>query len=209
MSAHPTRRPSLAERRKAETRLDIARTAARLFAEHGTADVTAEQIAAEAGIGLRTFYRYSRTKEEAVEPLLATGAQRWLGVVASGPHRLPTLAELEQAIQAALTFEGAPEDLETTRGLIHAMSDDPALRAIWHRINMESERDLYRVLTDLAGPDPDPLRLRQIATATAGAIRIAVEQWASGDGPTAGAGSPADLAIRCLRAFANGIGAES
>ncbi|MFI1913262.1 TetR/AcrR family transcriptional regulator [Nocardia sp. NPDC020380] len=202
MSAQPPRRPSLAERRKAETRLDIARTAARLFAEHGTADVTAEQIAAEAGIGLRTFYRYSRTKEEAVEPLLATGAQRWLEVVASGPHRLPMLPELEQAIRAALTFDGAPEDLETTRGLIRAMDDDPALRTIWHRINMESERDLYRVLADLVGPTADLLQLRLIAAAAAGAIRIAVEQWASGSGPTSGTGSPVDLALHALRILA-------
>ncbi|WP_405491414.1 TetR/AcrR family transcriptional regulator [Nocardia sp. NBC_00511] len=203
---NPIRRPTLAERRKAETRLEIARIAARLFAEHGTSDVTAEQIAAEAGIGLRTFYRYARTKEESVEPMLATGAQRWLEAVAAGPHRLPTLAELEAAVETALTFGSAPEDLETTRGLIHAMDTDPALRTIWHRINMESERDLLAVLTARAGASSDPLQLRLIAAAAAGAIRIAVEEWATGNGPTVGPGSPADLAAYSLRALCAGIG---
>ncbi|MFE2960299.1 TetR/AcrR family transcriptional regulator [Nocardia tengchongensis] len=207
MSAHPILRPTLAERRKQETRMDIARTAARLFAEYGTAAVTAEQIASESGVALRTFYRYARTKEEAVEPLLATGAQRWLELVSAGPHRLPTLPELEAAIQTSLTFDGALEDLETTRGLIHAMDDDPALRALWHRINLEGERDLFRVLTDLGGPTADPLQLRLLAAAAAGAIRIAVEQWASENSPATGPGSPADLAVRSLRALAGGIGA--
>ncbi|MFE3799785.1 TetR/AcrR family transcriptional regulator [Nocardia tengchongensis] len=206
MSAHPILRPTLAERRKQETRMDIARTAARLFAEYGTAAVTAEQIASESGVALRTFYRYARTKEEAVEPLLATGAQRWLELVAAGPHRLPTLPELEAAIQTSLTFDGALEDLETTRGLIHAMDDDPALRTLWHRINLEGERDLFRVLTDLGGPTADPLQLRLLAAAAAGAIRIAVEQWASADASPTGEGSPADLAVRSLRALAGGIG---
>ncbi|MGW4534298.1 TetR/AcrR family transcriptional regulator [Nocardia sp. NPDC004340] len=206
MSAHPILRPTLAERRKQETRMDIARTAARLFAEYGTAAVTAEQIASESGVALRTFYRYARTKEEAVEPLLATGAQRWLEIVAAGPRRLPTVLELQEAIQTSLTFEGAPEDLETTRGLIRAMADDPVLRTVWHRINMEAERDLLALLTDLAGPAEDLLQRRLLAAATAGAIRIAVEQWASGDGPPSGDGSPADLAVRSLRALADGIG---
>ncbi|MFE2999147.1 TetR/AcrR family transcriptional regulator [Nocardia sp. NPDC059246] len=207
MSAQPAPpRPTLAERRKQETRMDIARTAARLFAAHGTSEVTADQIAAESGVALRTFYRYSRTKEEAVEPMLAAGAQRWLEIVASGPRRLPTLVELEAAARSSLTFEGAPEDLEITRGLIHAMDDDPALRTVWHRINLEAERELLRVLADLADGSADPLHLRLLAAAAAGAIRIAIEQWVSDNGPTSGDGSPAALAVRALHVLATGIG---
>lgn len=205
MSA-PKLRPTLAERRKAETRLDIARTAARLFAERGTADVTAEQIAAEAGIGLRTFYRYSRTKEEAVEPMLAAGAQRWLKAVAACPPHLPTLSELEEVAVAALSLEADADELEITRGLLRAMGDDPALRTVWHRINLEAEHALQMILANLAGPGIDPLRLRLLAAAAAGSIRIAVEQWASSDVGVIGEGSPADLAVRGLRAFARGIG---
>ncbi|MET9488191.1 helix-turn-helix domain-containing protein [Nocardia sp. NPDC006630] len=200
MPAPAPQRPTLAERRKAETRLDIARTAARLFAEHGTADVTAEQIAEASGIALRTFYRYSRTKEDAVEPMLTTGAQRWFEAIASGPRRLPTLADLEAAAVQSLTIDGG-EDFDLTRGLLQAMETDPALRAVWHRINMEGERELRRVLTDLANTAADPLRLRLLAAAAAGAIRIALEQWAAGDGREA----PALLVIQCIRALGAGL----
>ncbi|MFE3060076.1 TetR/AcrR family transcriptional regulator [Nocardia sp. NPDC059239] len=200
MSAQPAPpRPTLAERRKQETRMDIARTAARLFAAHGTSEVTADQIAAESGVALRTFYRYSRTKEEAVEPMLAAGAQRWLADIAAGPHRLPSPQEFEAAAVRSLTLGDSPEDLEITRGLLQAMETDPALRAIWHRINLESERDLNAILLKLAGPQSDPFQLRLTAAAAAGAIRVALELWAVENGPAEGQGSPADLVVRCMR----------
>ncbi|MFE3262498.1 TetR/AcrR family transcriptional regulator [Nocardia sp. NPDC059229] len=200
MSAQPAPpRPTLAERRKQETRMDIARTAARLFAEHGTSEVTADQIAAESGVALRTFYRYSRTKEEAVEPMLAAGAQRWLADIAAGPHRLPTPQEFEAAAVRSLTLGDSLEDLEITRGLLQAMETDPALRAIWHRINLEAERDLHRVLMELAGPQADPVQVRLAAAAAAGAIRVALELWAARNSSVDGASSPADLVVQCMR----------
>lgn len=202
MSAQPTPpRPTLAERRKQETRMDIARTAARLFAEHGTSEVTADQIAAESGVALRTFYRYSRTKEEAVEPMLAAGAQRWLADIAAGPHRLPTPEEFEAAAVRSLTLGDSLEDLEITRGLLRAMETDPALRAIWHRINMESERDLYSILRKLAGPQVDSISIRVSAAAAAGAVRIGLELWAAGVLTTDGQDSPAALVVVCMRSF--------
>ncbi|GAB2548042.1 TetR/AcrR family transcriptional regulator [Nocardia heshunensis] len=194
----PARRPSLAERRKTETRMEIARTAARLFATHGTAAVTAEQIAAESGVALRTFYRYCGTKEEAVEPMLAAGAQRWLVDIATGPPRLPTLPEFESAAVASMAPVDGHDDLETTRGLLRAMDTDPRLRAVWQRINLDAERELYRILTELTGPQGDPFHNRLTAAAAAGAIRVALELWAQDDTAERNA-SPADLVVRCMR----------
>ncbi|NUO41913.1 MAG: TetR family transcriptional regulator, partial [Streptomyces sp.] len=61
----------MTERRKAETRMDIARAAAGLFVQRGLRATRAEDIAQAAGIAPRTFYRYFATKEEAVAPLYA------------------------------------------------------------------------------------------------------------------------------------------
>lgn len=199
----PEPRLTLAERRRAETRLDIARTAARLFAEHGTAEVTAERIAEAAGIGLRTFYRYTRTKEDAVEPMLTTGAQHWFEAITGGPRRLPTLSELEAAAVRSLALADGT-DFELTRGLLRAMEDDPALRDVWHRINMDGERELRRVLTELAGPDTDSLRVRLLAAAAAGAMRLAFEEWATLDEPT-DTQTPAALVVRCMHALGTGL----
>ncbi len=199
--AGPAARPSLAQRRKEQTRLEIARTAARLFAEHGTAAVTAEQIADESGVGLRTFYRYCRTKEDAVEPMLSTGASRWLDTLAAGPRRLPTPAEFEIAAVHAMTHDDDDgRELHSTRGLLRAMTADPALRAVWHRVNLNGEQALLDVLTDLA-PETDSLRRRLTAAAAAGAIRVALEEWAAGDTPD----SPVDLVVRSMRQLTSGI----
>ncbi|WP_067670697.1 TetR/AcrR family transcriptional regulator [Nocardia miyunensis] len=201
----PASRQSLSERRKAQTRFEIARTAARLFAAQGTATVTAEQIAAESGVGLRTFYRYCRTKEDAVEPLLSTGASRWLDSLAAGPARLPTPAEFAAAAARALTPRDDGTEMDVMRGLLRAMEQDPAMRAVWHRVNLTGEQSLLTVLTGLS-PETDTLRLRLTAVAAAGAIRVALEQWATGDAPATGPGSPADLVTGCMYKLTAGLG---
>lgn len=67
-SPTPASSPSLTERRKAATRMEIARAAAGLFVKRGLKATRAEDIAQAAGIAPRTFYRYFATKEEAVAP---------------------------------------------------------------------------------------------------------------------------------------------
>lgn len=55
---------SLRELRKARTRSDLAAAALDLFAQQGFATVTMADIAAAAGVGERTLYRYFSDKEE-------------------------------------------------------------------------------------------------------------------------------------------------
>ncbi len=67
---------------------EIARAAARLFVGQGLQATRAEDIARAAGIAPRTFYRYFATKEEAVAPLYALGAERWAQAVREAPAEL-------------------------------------------------------------------------------------------------------------------------
>ncbi|MER7200972.1 TetR family transcriptional regulator [Streptomyces sp. CB01635] len=200
--------PSLTERRKAATQLDIARAAAGLFAEHGPDGTTAEDIAQRAGVALRTFYRYFRGKQDAVGPLLAAGGDAWRALLEDAEPGTDLRVTLETAVTATLSAPGdhGPEQLETTRGLLRAAQDDAALRAVWYRVNQESEERLVPVLTRLAGEEADPLDVRLAAAAATDAIRIALEAWAATDAPATGAtGSPAVLALRCLRELTGGI----
>ncbi|MFE0647611.1 TetR/AcrR family transcriptional regulator [Streptomyces sp. NPDC059534] len=201
--------PSLTERRKAATQLDIARAAAELFTAHGPDGTTAEDIAQRAGVALRTFYRYFRSKQDAVAPLLAGGADRWREqLTAAGPATGTGLAQvLERSVAASLTpeDEAAAEGLRWTRGLLRAAAEDPALRAVWYRVNQESEERLREVLAGLAGPAADPLEIRLAAAAATDAIRIALESWAETDAPARGEGAPAGLAVHCLRELMGGM----
>ncbi|WP_406057776.1 TetR/AcrR family transcriptional regulator [Streptomyces sp. NBC_01077] len=204
----PTR--TLTERRKAATQLDIARAAAELFTEHGPDGTTAEDIALRAGVALRTFYRYFRSKQDAVAPLLAGGGDRWRELLAATAATEPGAGlpeALERSIATSLTpgDAAAEEGLRWTRGLLRAAAEDPALRAVWYRVNQESEERLREVVAGLAGPGADPLEVRLAAAAATDAIRIALESWAETDAPVRGAGAPAELAVRCLRELMGGM----
>ncbi|MEV8108698.1 TetR family transcriptional regulator, partial [Streptomyces sp. NPDC088135] len=84
-------------------------------------------------------------------------------------------------------------------------AQDPALRAVWYRVNQDSEERLLPVLARLAGDGADPLEVRLAAAAATDAVRVALEAWAATDAPTAGPGSPADLAVRCLHHLMGGM----
>lgn len=195
---------NLTARRKSATQLEIARVAAALFAERGSEDTTAEAIATCAGVSLRTFYRYFRTKQDSVAPLLAFGARRWQDLLAAMPRDMPLADALEQAAERAVTVGGAQdaESFEWTRGLLRAAAGDPALRAVWTRVNQESEDELVALLAERAGCEEGELRIRLAAAAATTAIRVAVESWARSDDP---AESVADLTVRCMRRLAGGL----
>jgi AcrR family transcriptional regulator len=203
----PPAQPSLTERRKAATQLDIARAAAELFAEHGPDGTTAEAIATRAGVALRTFYRYFRNKQDAVAPLLSAGGDQWRELLAAAEPGTGVLTALERAVAQSLAAPDAHavEQLGWTRGLLRAAEQDAALRAVWYRVNQESEERLTPVLGTLAGDDADPLEVRLAAAAATAAIRTALEAWARTDAGTEGPGSPAELAARCLRELTGGM----
>ncbi|WP_326723627.1 TetR/AcrR family transcriptional regulator [Streptomyces sp. NBC_00243] len=210
MSSQPSPAPparSLTERRKAATQLDIARAAAELFMEYGPDGTTAEDIARRAGVALRTFYRYFRNKQDAVGPLLSAGGDHWRDLLAATEPGTALPEALEKAIREALSSpdEHAAEGLNLTRALLRAAVDDPALRAVWYRVNQDSEEKLIPVVTRLAGIGADPLEARLAAAVATDAIRVALEAWAETDADVRGPGSPAELAVLCLRQLMGGM----
>ncbi|MEV5659773.1 TetR/AcrR family transcriptional regulator [Streptomyces flaveolus] len=200
---------SLTERRKAETRMDIARAAARLFVHQGLRATRAEDIAHAAGIAPRTFYRYFATKEEAVAPLYALGAERWIEAVRDAPAELSPPQALEHAARHTLT-PGAGVSVaswEGARTLIRLAETSPALRKVWADVCHLTERALGEALAErvaaarcegddnvaeapVAGP-----RLRFAAATAGAAVRVAVEYWAAS---AEEAGRALDLALENL-----------
>lgn len=217
MSVPPAGAVSLIERRKAETRMEIARAAARLFVRQGLRATRAEDIARAAGIAPRTFYRYFATKEEAVAPLYALGAERWTQAVREAPAELSPPEALEHAVRHTLT-PGAgvsATSWEWARALIRLAETSPALRKVWADVCHTAERGLAEVLAARTAQGNDNVAARlaaspdlHFAAAVAGtAVRVAAEHWASAaEGLPAGEGrSPLESALRnleVLRAFA-------
>ncbi|MER7573237.1 TetR family transcriptional regulator [Streptomyces sp. NPDC126514] len=197
---------SLTERRKAETRMQIARAAAALFVRQGLRATRAEDIAQSAGIAPRTFYRYFATKEEAVAPLYAAGAERWAQAVRLAPAELSVPEALEHAVRHTLTpgVGVSASSWEWVRTLIRLADASPALGKVWAEVCHASERTLAEALGERLGSDGvdnvagPPTELRFAAAVAAAAVRVAVESWAAGEARPGGAEGPGALALRHL-----------
>lgn len=161
--------PSLVERRKAATRMEIARAAAGLFMRNGLRATRAEDIARAAGIAPRTFYRYFAAKEESLGPLFAAGAQRWAEAVRDAPAGLPVPEALRHAVVSTLTpgVGVRYESLDWVRSLLRLAEANPALLRVWGEACQTAERTLASVL----------------AARTAGAAGAATEAGTPGEGP--------------------------
>ncbi|MGW9496174.1 TetR/AcrR family transcriptional regulator [Streptomyces prasinus] len=139
---------SLTERRKAETRMEIARAAAGLFVRQGLKATRAEDIAQAAGVAPRTFYRYFAAKEEAVAPLYEAGARRWVEAVRAAPPGASVPQALEDAVRSTLR-PGAGVPTDSWAGvcaLIRLTHSTPSLRRVWAEVCQTSERALGEVL---------------------------------------------------------------
>ncbi|MET7296507.1 TetR family transcriptional regulator [Streptomyces griseoloalbus] len=203
---------SLTERRKAETRMEIARAAAGLFVRQGLRATRAEDIAQAAGIAPRTFYRYFASKEEAIGPLYATGAQRWVEAVRAAPAEVPLPRVLEDAVRHTLTpgVGVSAASWNWVRTLIRLAEANPALRRVWAEACQASERNLSEALGERLtagqvahGSDNVAVhaRLGFAAAVASAAVRTAMESWAAGDDPAEGPRGPAELALGNLAAL--------
>lgn len=193
--------------------MEIARAAAGLFLRHGLRGTRAEDIAQTAGIAPRTFYRYFATKEEAVAPLYAAGAQRWAEAVRAAPAALSVPEALEHGVRHTLT-PGVGVSMNSwtwVRTLIGMAESSPALRKVWAEVCQASERTLGEVLVERIAkgentiaarvPSVTSPELRFAAAVASAAVRTAVEGWASGEEEAGSVVGPAEPALRNLRAL--------
>lgn len=92
----------LRARRRNETRLDIQRAALGLFEQYGFEDTTVDEIAREAGVSSRTFFRYFTTKEDSVLFDRYGFDDALHSCVASSDLNTFALADVEEAFRAVI-----------------------------------------------------------------------------------------------------------
>ncbi len=171
----------LRERKKLRTRREIADATIRLAVDRGLDHVTVEQIAAEADVAPRTFFRYFDSKEDA---LLADHPER-LALLRLTLRNRPANEGPLTAVRAAILEVAG--DLEDHRELMlckaHLMEDNPHLRGRSLEMMGELERTIAEELAARMQVDlDDDLRPYVIAGAVASAMRVAIDRWAAHDG---------------------------
>ncbi|MES4886768.1 TetR family transcriptional regulator [Streptomyces sp. NPDC096012] len=174
--------------------MEIARAAAGLFVHQGLRATRAEDIALAAGVAPRTFYRYFATKEEAVAPLYAAGAQRWAEAVRAAPADLTVPEALEHAVRHTLTPGSAVSAAtwEWVRTLVRLADTSPALRKVWAEVCQAAEGTLGEILAARrsAGRDADNVAAPP-APATCAPPPAASAPAPSASAPTPSASAPA------------------
>ncbi|WP_413031251.1 TetR/AcrR family transcriptional regulator [Mycolicibacterium litorale] len=169
------RRWSAIDDKHAQARLTVSRLAAALFWDRGVAKTSGDDIAAAAGLSTRTIWRYFRTKESCVEPLLAKSADRFLAAMNRWPHDRSLAQHLQEDGDR---FPTTPQDVEdeiSAMRLTTMTATEPALRTAYLMVHDQMERGLIPVLADRLGLPEGDLTVRLSAAAVTGAFRVVDE----------------------------------
>src|SRR4051794_6914482 len=184
MSTVTPRRGRSAEGR-AEVRRDLVTAAVDLFTARGYDDTTVDDIAAAAGVGRRTFFRYFKGKEDAVSPDHELGLARIAEVFATAHPTEPLLSVVLRAGETV--FDLYLSDPETARKRFALVHEVPALRdreaAMVHRYRRLFTKELAARLADVEDGD---LRAAVTGAAGGGAHNQAPRPRLAGDGPAPG-----------------------
>lgn len=185
-------RLSLRDRKKAATRAALGAAAIKLGRLHGFDHVTAEAIAAEAGVSTRTFHNYFSSKEEAALHHLEESALEWVELLESRPVGEPfwdsvrTIVmqviddpdrDLSEIVAVAKMVEATPTLLGKKMEIDDSISDVMA-SAIADRLGMSAATDLYpRMLQSVLGAAvSSALALWESGNTSAGSVRELIEQ---------------------------------
>ncbi len=160
------------EDRQARARLEVSRHACALFWERGVSATSGDDIAAAAGLSTRTIWRYFRSKESCVEPVLALSAQRFIELARRWPAEL-SLADHMAATMAAnpLTPDELADEISALRITTLSISE-PALRTAYLIVHDEMERDFVPVIADRLGLPDNDLTARLYAASVTAAFRV-------------------------------------
>ncbi|HZQ77383.1 MAG TPA: TetR family transcriptional regulator [Acidimicrobiia bacterium] len=169
-------RPGLRERRKRLTAAELEAAALRLFGERGFDAVTVDDIAADADVSRRTFFRYFASKEDV---LLADHHVQLARLREAMAARPPGEAILTALRNALLSITGDFEDRREKvilRGRI--MRETPSLqaRSLVHQKSWEDA--MQQMVAERLGVDPvADLRPGVVAATALAAMRVAFNNW--------------------------------
>jgi AcrR family transcriptional regulator len=177
---------------RAEVRRDLVAAAVELFRSKGYEDTTIDDIAAAAGVGRRTFFRYFPSKEDAISPDHETGLARVAQVFdGAGPHE-PTASLVLRAGETV--FDLYTDDPRLSVARFHLTHEVPALRDR-ESAGVDHYRRLFiRHLRDRFTDADGELRAAVIGAAVVAAHNLALRSWL-------GAGAPADGVDACRARF--------
>jgi AcrR family transcriptional regulator len=163
--------PGLRERKKEQTRRQIADTARALFAERGFDAVTVAEIARAADVSEATVFNYFPTKEDLVYGRMESFEDELLGAVrerAANESALEAFGRFVLQRRGLLATKDADDQLLAITRMI---AESPALLAREEQIFLRYTRSLASVLAEETGAKPDDVEPWVAANALMGVHR--------------------------------------
>lgn len=169
----PVKSLSLRERKKAETRRELAEAAYAVIRDHGVDALSADAVAQRAGVSRRTFFNYFPTVEASVEPIVAEFLDEMLGRV---PDEVPEGRLMAALAETARTVD----DLElierfTVIGLMSHRS--LGHKGLFYQSVQGWQQKLADQISALVSDDADDLWVQGVAGALHGAAEAALAVW--------------------------------
>ena len=191
--------------RSERTRDALRRAALVRFLAQGVDDTSAEQIAADAGVSLRTFYRHFASKHDLLFADYDAGLEWFRAALQARSADEPILQSVQSAIDAS------PYDPEAVAQIAALRAKElDAGRIVRHTRQVEAEfaDAIADQLSETTAPTTADERLRIIVTARciAAAVFGAMEMWMVGDDRSLG--QLQHLSRTALESLREGIIAE-
>src|SRR5690606_1455584 len=193
----PAAEPARAGRRRSTSRAALERIALELFDRDGFEHTTVDDIAAAAGIGRRTFFRYYASKNDAVWGEFDLEALR-ARLELHGPQT-PMMDAIRAAVLEFNRVEG--EEALRHRRRMELILRVPPLRAHSPLRAAEWRSAVEGFAARRTGEPAGSLLPRTIASAVLGACIAGYEQWLADEGADL-----QELLDRALRELAAGFG---
>jgi TetR/AcrR family transcriptional regulator, regulator of mycofactocin system len=169
--------PARIGRPPATSRDDIERAAIQLFLDVGFDATTVDDIAAAAGIGRRTFFRYFASKNDIVWGRFDEGLQRLEASLADAPPDRPVADVLREAVVRVNAFPAEQLDVHRQRmTLILTVQSLQAHSTLMYAAWRDVVASYVARRLDL---QPDDLIPRLAGHVLLGAAVAAYEQWLS------------------------------
>jgi mycofactocin system transcriptional regulator len=159
------------------SRRELRLIALRLFAERGFESTTIEQIAAEAGVSERTFFRYFTTKASVLWAEFETEVETISAALASVADDVPMMDAIRDAVGAANHYHA--DDVPEMRLRMHLIATVPALSFSAAEHYEAWERAISEFAGRRLGQPPGSLYPLTIGRAALAACRAAYDRWSA------------------------------
>lgn len=170
----PAPRPA-SGRPPSTTHAELERLGIALFADGGFDETSVDDIAAAAGIGRRTFFRYFASKTDLVWGDFDAGCQRMAHLLAQTPADVPLLDALRRTVIDFNRVEPGQEQHHRLR--MRLILEVPTLRAR-STLRFEQWRRVVEEFTAARlGGAPDDLLPRTLGHCALGCALAAYEEW--------------------------------